>query len=342
MAANPEQIPHVFQNAMQHAISRGDVAVVGVPRDISVKAATGSQSAITPLPPVRLPEASEQEISDAAEILNAAKKVAIYAGMEAADCLSALNEAADILAAPIITSYKSRMALTRDCTNYVGHLAYLDHWSAVESIANADAVLILGTNFPYPGFFPKGRPTIQVDVRAERIGKVADATLGVRAYAGLFLSVLNKRLNRKTDREFLTRALADYAKILEKLRLPTQNTGSLGAIRPEYFFSLLEKMADEDCVFTVDTGLNNLWSSHYLTPGKYRAMIGSFMHGSVGNAIPQSIGVALTRSARKIIALCGDDGLATLFGDLMTIVQYRLPIKIFVGNNRCLGLVKWE
>ena len=342
MAANPGQVPHMFQNAMQHAISQGGVSVVGLPEDVTTQDAAPDTASRLPLESKRLPQATEDEIARAAKILNSAQKVAIFAGMGAAKAAPELMQAARLLAAPVATSYKSQMQLARNCPNYVGHLAYLGMWSAVEAMAGADAILILGTNFPYPGFFPAGRQIIQVDVRPERIGKVADVSLGIRADCGLFLSALVPRLDKKTDAAFLDKALSEYAKVQADLAKPVSHRGSANAIRPEYFFSLLDKMADPDCIFTVDTGMNNLWSSHYLTPGADRMMLASFMHGSMANAMPQAIGAALTCPGRQVISLSGDGGLSMLMGDLLTIIQYRLPIKIFVADNRSLGFVKWE
>ena len=179
-------------------------------------------------------------------------------------------------------------------------------------------------------------------MRASRLGKVARVDLGIRADAALVLSALLQRLAQKTDSAFLNTALANYAAIQKELARPVASKGSAGAVRPEYVFATLDRLAAQDCIFTVDTGMNNLWSSHYLTPGKGRAMIGSFMHGSMANAMPQAIGAAVSCPGRQIISLSGDGGLSMLLGDLLTIVQYRLPVKILVTDNRTLGFVKWE
>ena len=342
VAATPAQVPHMFQNAIQHAISQSGVGVVGLPQDVTGQTAKTDSATLMPLPTRRAPEPSADEVARAAGILNTAGKVVIYAGMGAAGAAGLLAEAAVRLKAPVATTYKSQMALTADCPNHVGHLAYLGAWSAIEALQEADAILMLGTNFPYPGFFPADKKIIQVDVRASRLGKVARVDLGIRADAALFLSALLPRLAQKTDSAFLDTALANYAAILKELAKPVASKGSAGAVRPEYVFATLDRLAAQDCIFTVDTGMNNLWSSHYLTPGKGRAMIGSFMHGSMANAMPQAIGAAVSCPGRQIISLSGDGGLSMLLGDLLTIVQYRLPVKILVTDNRTLGFVKWE
>ena len=342
VAANPAQVPHMFQNAIQHAISQSGVCIVGLPQDVTGMPAKTDSATLLALPTQRAPEASKEEIAKAAEILNTAQKVVIYAGMGAAGAADLVAQAAALLRAPVATTYKSQLALTANSPNHVGHLAYLGAWSAIEALQEADAILMLGTNFPYPGFFPTDKKIIQVDVRASRLGKVARVDLGIRADARLFLAALLPGLTQKTDAAFLDAALANYAAIRKELAKPVANPGSSGAVRPEYVYATLDRLAADDCIFTVDTGMNNLWSSHYLTPGKGRAMIGSFMHGSMANAMPQAIGAAVSCPGRQVIALSGDGVLSMLMGDLLTIVQYQLPVKILVSDNRTLGFVKWE
>ena len=341
-AATPGQVPHMVQNALQHAISRGGVGVVGLPVDVTTMPAESISASMKPLATVRLPQPSPEEVQAAADMLNAAKSVAVFAGYGAKDAAAELKEFADLMAAPVVTTYKSQFELTRDCPNFVGHFGYLGLWSATDAVSEADVTLIIGTNWPFPDFFPTDKKLIQVDVRAEHIGKKARVDLGIRADAKEFLSTLIPLLKRKEDRAALETALANYGKIKERMAEPVKTRGVKGCIRPEYLMDTVDRLADDDCIFTVDTGLNNLWSSHYLHPGKSRRMLASFMHGSMANAMPMAIGASVTCPDRQVIALCGDGGLAMLMGDLLTIVQYQLPVKIIVTDNRELGYVKWE
>lgn len=342
MAVTPTQVPHMLQAAMQEAIGRGGVGVVGLPSDVISQPAVESYAATTPLQTVRLPEPSEDEVKAAADLLNKAGSVAIFAGSVAKNAVDSLMEVADMMQAPVATTYKSQLELTKNCPNYVGHMGFLGMWSAVDAIANADVVLIVGMNFPYPGFFPTDKKIIQVDVRAERLGRKCKVDVPVRADAGLFLKELIPLLNKKSDRTFLDKALADYAKIQEEFAKPVNNPGSKGAVRPEYMLATHNRLADTDAVFTVDTGMNNVWTSHYLQPAEGRVMLGSFTHGSMANAMPMAIGAKFAAPDRQVIAICGDGGLAMLMGELLTIVQYQLPVKLLVADNRALAFVKWE
>ncbi|MDE6793257.1 MAG: ubiquinone-dependent pyruvate dehydrogenase, partial [Muribaculaceae bacterium] len=167
MAVTPQQVPSMLHGAMQTAVARGGVGVVGLPADVITQTAAKDGASIVPSYTERLPQPSEEEIEEAARLLNDAGTVAIFAGHGATDAAELVKELADVLKAPVVTSYKSQMEMTRDMPNYVGHMGYLGMWSAEKAIANADVVLILGTNFPYPGFFPTEKRSIQVDVRAE-------------------------------------------------------------------------------------------------------------------------------------------------------------------------------
>ncbi len=342
MAVTPTQVPHMLQAAMQEAIGRGGVGIIGLPADVIGQPAVESYAATTPLYTERAPEPSEKEIEAAAKLINGAKSVAIFAGSGAKDAAELVNQLSEKLNAPVGTTYKSQLELMGKCKNYVGHMGYLGMWSAEDAIASADVLLLIGMNFPYPGFFQPQTKKIQVDVRAERLGRKTTVDVGVRADATLFLKALLPKVNAKTDTAFLDKALADYAKIQAKFQEPVKNPGVKGAIRPEYMLSLLNDLADDNAVFTVDTGMNNVWTSHYLTAKKDRKMVGSFSHGSMANAMPMAIGAKFACPDRQVIAICGDGGFSMLMGELLTIIQYNLPVKLLVADNRSLAFVRWE
>ncbi len=327
---------------MQEALGRGGVGIVGLPADVIGQPAVESYASTTPIYTDRVPEPAEEDVEAAAKLINEAGSVAIFAGSGAKNAAELVNQLSEKVKAPVGTTYKSQLELMGKCKNYVGHMGYLGMWSAEDAIASADVLVLIGMNFPYPGFFPTDKKIIQVDVRAERLGRKTKVDVGVRADAALFLKELLPKINSKTDTAFLDKALSDYSTIQEKFAEPVKNPGTKGAIRPEYMISLLDKLADENAVFTVDTGMNNVWTSHYLTSKADRRMIGSFSHGSMANAMPMAIGATFACPDRQVIAICGDGGFSMLMGELLTIVQYNLPVKLLVADNRSLAFVKWE
>ncbi len=342
MATTPTQVPHILQAAMQEAIGRGGVGIIGLPADVINQQAIDSYASTLPLYTQRLPEPSEKDVTSAAELINNAESVAIFAGSGAKDAAEIVNTISEKLHAPVVTTYKSQLEIAGKCKNYIGHLGYLGMWAAENAIASADVILIIGMNFPYPGFFPTDKKIIQIDIRAERLGRKTKVDVGVRADARLFLSELLPKIKEKKERSFLDKALSDYTLIQKEFVKPVNHPGVKGSIRPEFMLSLLDEMADENAVFTVDTGMNNVWTSHYLTAKTDRKMIGSFTHGSMANAMPMAIGAKCACPDRQVIAICGDGGFSMLMGELLTIVQYNLPVKILIADNRSLAFVKWE
>ena len=149
-------------------------------------------------------------------------------------------------------------------------------------------------------------------------------------------------LQQKKDDSFLLKQLKRYEGVKKDLIAYTEDRGKENLIHPEYVMSEIDKLASDDAIFTVDTGMTCVWGARYLQATERRHMLGSFNHGSMANALPQAIGAALARPDQQVIALCGDGGLSMTLGDLETVVQYKLPIKIIVFNNRSLGMVKLE
>jgi pyruvate dehydrogenase (quinone) len=113
-------------------------------------------------------------------------------------------------------------------------------------------------------------------------------------------------------------------------------------IHPEHAARILDELAADDAVFTVDTGMCNVWAARYLTPNGRRRVIGSFSHGSMANALPQAVGAQFLDRDRQVVSLSGDGGFAMLLGDFLTLLQYDLPVKVVVFNNSALGMVKLE
>jgi pyruvate dehydrogenase (quinone) len=113
-------------------------------------------------------------------------------------------------------------------------------------------------------------------------------------------------------------------------------------MHPEPVAAVLSEIAAPNAIFTADTGMCNVWSARYIKATKDRRMIGSFNHGSMANALPQAIGAQCAYPGRQVISMSGDGGLAMLMGDLLTLTQHNLPIKVLVFNNSALGMVKLE
>jgi len=131
----------------------------------------------------------------------------------------------------------------------------------------------------------------------------------------------------KEDATFLDQQLEFYQEVKKNLQSYVKDTGKPNEIHPELVASVINELAAKDAIFTVDTGMCCVWTARYIDGTGERKMLGSFNHGSMANAMPQSIGAALARPDQQVIAFCGDGGISMMLGDLMTIVQYQLPVR---------------
>lgn len=342
MATTADQLPRMLQGAMQTAVSRRGVAVVGLPGDLGGESTGNSASSEKAFPACPRISPSEQEIQQLAKLLNENSSITIFCGIGAKEAHDEVVELSQRIHAPVAYSFKSKMEIQYDNPNEVGMTGLLGMPSGYDSMQSADVLLMLGTDFPYTPFIPTHNKVVQIDIDPERLGRRAKLTMGLCGDIKTTLNALLPLVEAKKDKSFLNDQLLGHAKVMENLNAYVKSTGSDNKIRPEYVMAMVDKVADADAVFTVDTGMTCVWGARYLQASGQRKMLGSFNHGSMANAMPQAIGASLAYPGRQVIALCGDGGISMLLGDLATIVQYKLPVKVIVFNNRCLGMVKLE
>jgi len=342
VATTPVQLPRMLQSALQHALQQKGVAVLGLPGDITNLPAVTAETTtmIFRNRPVIRP--SESELLQLAGLLNTHKKVIIFCGLGAADAHKEIVRLAGMLKAPVAYSYKAKMAIQYDNPYEVGLTGLLGIPSAYHSMHECELLVLLGTDFPYTPFMPANNKIVQIDIKPENLGRRAKLDLGLCGDVKDTLQALMPLIEIKEDAIFLTQQLKFYEEVKKHLLNYIKDPGKPNAIHPEFVASVINELAEKDAIFTVDTGMCCVWAARYIDGTGERKMLGSFNHGSMANAMPQSIGASLACPGKQIIAFCGDGGLSMLLGDLMTIVQYKLPVKIIVFNNRSLGMVKLE
>jgi pyruvate dehydrogenase (quinone) len=207
---------------------------------------------------------------------------------------------------------------------------------------NCDALLMLGTDFPYTHFFPNKAKIIQVDLRGEQIGRRTPVELGLIGKVKDTVSALLPLVNEKQDRAYLDTCLRHYQGARKDLDDLAVGEPGRTPIHPQYVARLVNELASADAVFTCDVGTPTIWAARYLRLNGKRRLLGSFVHGSMANALPQAIGAQSAFPGRQVISLSGDGGLAMLLGELLTLRQLKLPVKVVVFNNSALGFVELE
>lgn len=342
IATLPEQAPRMLQRAIQNAQSKRGVAVFGLPGDLESKPAEDILSSLKVYKNDTIIRPSDHELQTLADILNENERISIYCGIGASKAHADLIKLAGKLKAPIGYSFRGKMGIQYDNPYEVGMTGLLGLPSAFQSMHEADVILLLGTDFPYANFMPTNKKIIQIDERADRLGRRAKVDMGLCGKIEDTLHVLLPLIEEKQDESFLKKQLHKYEKVKEGLDVYVKDPGKENLIHPEYVASTINKLAAKDAIFTVDTGMCCVWGARYIQATGERKMLGSFSHGTMANAMPMAIGAALANPGRQIISFCGDGGISMLLGDLATIYQYKLPVKLFVFNNRSLGMVKLE
>ena len=342
IAATPAQLPRMTQAAIQHAVQRKGVAILGLPGDVSAMDAVENISSDKNYFSKALIRPADEDVAAMANLINRYQKVSIYCGIGAADAHDEVVQLAEMLKAPVGYSFRGKMGIQYDNPYEVGMTGLLGLPSAYHSMHESDLIILLGTDFPYIPFMPSDKKIIQVDLQPERLGRRAKLDLGLHGDIKTTLKALLPLLNTKGDESFLKAQLHIYSKVKEHLQIYVTDKGKQHAIHPEAVAACLDRLATDDAIFTVDTGMCCVWGARYIRATGKRHMLGSFSHGSMANAMPHAIGAALACPERQVVAMCGDGGISMLLGDLATIKQYKLPIKIVVFNNRSLGMVKLE
>jgi pyruvate dehydrogenase (quinone) len=207
----------------------------------------------------------------------------------------------------------------------------------------ADLLLLLGTDFPYDQFLPSEVRTAQVDIEPTRLGRRTRNDLVVLGDVGETVAALLALVKPKKSHRFLDQMLKKHERAMSGVvGAYTKDVEHTQPIHPEYAAVVLDEEAPDDAVFTVDTGMCNVWAARYITPNGRRRVIGSFLHGSMANALPHALGAALAQPGRHVVAMAGDGGLSMLLGELITLKVLDLPVKVVVFDNATLGMVRLE
>ena len=342
LISSPSQMPRTAQNAIQAALNQRGVAVLVIPGDIALQKVEGD------FPPHDLRamrcevRPSEDDLNELAELLNSTAKCTLLCG---SGCIGAHDEVialAEALQAPVVHALRGKEHVEWGNRYDVGMTGLIGFASGYRAMINADVLLMLGTDFPYDGFYPKKAKIVQIDSRGQNLGRRARLDLGLLAHVRETARALLPKLNKKKSSKFLDDAVQHYADVREELDKHVKSKSTGDKIHPQYLASLLSELAEDDAAFTADTGMCTVWAARYIRMKKGRSLIGSFNHGSMANALPQAIGAQFENRKRQVISFSGDGGFGMLMGDMLSLVQHDLPVKVVVFNNSTLGMVKLE
>jgi pyruvate dehydrogenase (quinone) len=341
LVSNPGQLPQILTRAMRVAVARRGVAVVVIPGDVALKAATAEVPHwLLPAAPQVRP--AEREIRALASFLNDSSHVTLFCGAGCAGAHDELIALAGKLKAPIVHTLRGKEYVEYDNPFDVGMTGLVGFASGYKAMKSCDTLLILGADFPYRQFFPENARIAQVDLRPEALGNRCPLHLGVLGDVKATLELLLPQIEEKSHDNHLRTALDDYAKARKDLDRLAESHGGSSEIHPQYVTRIVSELAAEDAIFTCDVGTPIAWTARYLKVNGKRRLVGSFNHGSMANAMMHAIGAQSAFPDRQVISFSGDGGFTMMMGEFVTLIQRDLPVKIVVLNNGTLGFVELE
>ena len=342
LISQPEQMPRILEIAIQTAIARRGVSVVALPGDVALRNAVEQEPRLHFPPPKPTVCPADDEIAALAKVLNDSEKITILAGAGCAGAHTELIALAGKLNAPIVHALRGKEFIEYDNPFDVGMTGLLGFSSGYFAMMNCNALLMIGTDFPYQQFFPKHATVIQIDIRGEQLGRRTKLDYGLVGDTKVTLQTLLSKLKQNGDDAHLKTSLEHYRKARKGLdELATEGSERKGS-HPQFVARTMSELAHEDAIFTCDVGTPTIWASRYLKMNGKRRLLGSFVHGSMASALPQAIGAQMAMPNRQVITMSGDGGVSMLLGDLLTLHQLELPVKVVVFRNDSLSFVELE
>jgi pyruvate dehydrogenase (quinone) len=342
LISQASQMPRVLEIAIQTAISKRGVAVVVIPGDVALRDAVVQQPRLVFAEPKPSVCPSHDELNLLAEVLNRSKKTTILGGAGCAGAHDELVELAGKLQAPIVHAFRGKEFIEYDNPYDVGMTGLLGFSSGYYAMVNCDTLLMLGTDFPYEQFLPRDATIVQIDIRGEQLGRRSKVDFGFVGDTKSTLQALFPKLEQNQYEAHLKESLEHYRKARKDLDERATGDSGRSPVYPEYVASVIDKVASDDAIITFDVGTPVVWAARYLRVNGKRRLIGSLNHGSMANALPQAIGAQASHPGRQVITMSGDGGLAMLMGELLTLRQHKLPVKLVVFKNDALAFVELE
>jgi pyruvate dehydrogenase (quinone) len=340
MIYSADQVRRKTVAACQAALTKRGVAVLIVPADLS------REDAVEELPfsvhvskPLIRP--NDTELDRIAAILNEGGNIAIYGGSGCMGAHAEIMATAARLNAPVARTSRAKDALQYDNPHDVGMTGMIGHESGYKAILACDTLLLLGADFAWSQFYPSKARIVQIDIDPGHIGRRHPVELGVVGDIRETLAALLPRLEQHHGGDFKEK----YVRLFrdgEQAVLDNAQPGRHSGLSGIHVANLISRHAAEDTLFSCDDGTPVVWALRHIPANGKRRFFSSLLHGTMAGGMVSAIGLQKCQPSRQVIAMCGDGGFAMLFGDLLTIVQERLPIKIIIFNNSKLGFVEIE
>ena len=345
---NPNQIEMLANEACRHALNHRGVAHITFPVDYQEVEPSGKTSMHkvegtsggTWREPVVVPP--DEDLRDAAEILNAAERPVILVGQGAKGATDEVIEIAELMGSPIVKALLGKEVVPDDHPLTTGGLGLLGTTPSQEAMENADAILIIGSSFPYMEYLPKPGEArgVQIDDKPDRIGLRFPVDVGLVGDAKPTIAALLPMIRRKEDRSFIESAQKGMKEWWELMEERAMNDAV--PIKPQRVAWELSRLAPDNAIISGDSGTNTSWiARHFVMRGDQKFSCSGTL-ATMAPGLPYSIAAQIAFPERRSIAFVGDGAFTMLMGEFATAVKYDLPILVVIIKNNTLGQIKWE
>jgi pyruvate dehydrogenase (quinone) len=345
-AAHVENVTHL---ACRTALSRRGVAHINFPVDLQDATSDQEGRSKRNVPGHNVDTFAgaagmpmEEDIRKAVGILNQGGKITILCGRGALGATRELEEAAEILGAPIVKALLGKAAVPDDSPFTTGGIGLLGTEPSEEAMSECDTLLIVGTSFPYIEFYPKPGKVrgIQIDLDPERIALRFPVDVGLAGDCRRTLRLLIPFLKRNEDRGFLEKAqkgMMAWWDLMEE-----RGTRQDMPMKPQVVARELDRFLNDDAIIASDSGTITTWFARHIKAGRGQMFSLSGNLASMAAGLPYALAAQIAYPGRQVVAMVGDGGFSMLMADFVTAVKYRLPIKVVIFKNNSLGQIKWE
>jgi thiamine pyrophosphate-dependent acetolactate synthase large subunit-like protein len=340
--SSPAQAPTVIHQAIAAAYAGRGVAHLTLPQDVIGAKAEGGASSVATLKPRAEFAASDESVAEIARRLDRAARVVIMCGAGCHGAGEELRALSDRLKAPLIHSVKGKDIMPYDDPHWMGGIGMIGTRAVYNAVMDCDLLLMAGTDYPYSEFLPSKEIAVQIDERQEVLGRRAPTMLGIAGSVRPTIKLLLEQVTAKNDTGFFDKVTRERQKWDDMLDKQADPARSKDRIHPQAVARTVGDLAKRDAIFTLDTGLNTLWSANWIRQSGSQRIIGSFNNAAVGTALGHANGVQALDRSRQVIALCGDGGFNMLMCEFLTAVHHTLPVKVVIFNNSAFGLITLE
>ena len=325
--------------AIKYALLDQGVAHIGIPNDVQK---LPYEAEILPFEG-RMPNMAygqdEWLVEKAAKVIDSASRPVILAGFGARGQGNKLLKLASKINAPIMATFRAKGVVDENESLYVGCHGGIGSTAASELMTKADLLIAIGSSFSDLSLIPQ-KPTVQIDINPLMIARRYPVEVALLGNSAVLIPKLTEKVKHKHNPNYLaevTRLKQAWLNQLEK-----EANSSMKPIRPQFIIKVLNEKIADDAVISLDVGENCWWFGRNFAMKKTQKMVMSGTLATMGFGLPGALAAALAYPKRQIVCLTGDGGLTMVLGDFLTALKYNLPVKVFVMNNKHLGMIMQE